>query len=145
MKIADWFLFWISKKFQFFFLNFRPLLGANFSDKLQNVFLLHIMSVPAVILHLSLTAPECLELLITHRVFKRCLELRMSEQSTRIIFNTLEGNYCLCLMGKNILWLDMTKLVLLSYLIKETLFILSVSMFCSGCFDIWRKGKAQLM
>jgi ubiquitin-protein ligase E3 B len=77
----------------------RPLLGANFSDNLLNTFLLHILSVPAIVLHMCVTAPECIELLITHRVFKRCLELLISEQSTRIIFNSLEGNYCLCLMG----------------------------------------------
>nr|KAG5689371.1 hypothetical protein BaRGS_019745 [Batillaria attramentaria] len=45
---------------------------------------------------------ECLELLVTHRVFKRCLELMTCEQSTRIIFNTLEGNYALCLMANMI-------------------------------------------
>ena len=43
---------------------------------------------------------QCVELLVTHRVFKRCLELLTCEQSTRIIFNTLEGNYALCLMGR---------------------------------------------
>ncbi|XP_076453206.1 ubiquitin-protein ligase E3B-like [Babylonia areolata] len=77
----------------------RPLLGANFSENLLNVFLLHVLSVPAIILHMSAIAPECVELLVTHRVFKRCLELLTCEQSTRIIFNTLEGNYALCLMA----------------------------------------------
>lgn len=80
----------------------RPLLGANFSENLLNVFLLHILSVPALVLHLSSLAPECLELLVTHRLFKRCLELMSCEQSTRIIFNTLEGNYALCLMANMI-------------------------------------------
>jgi len=39
-------------------------------------------------------------LLITNRVFKRSLDLLTNEQSTRIIFNSLEGNYALCLLGK---------------------------------------------
>ncbi|KAK7087302.1 ubiquitin-protein ligase E3B-like isoform X2 [Littorina saxatilis] len=77
----------------------RPLLGANFSENLLNVFLLHILSVPALVQHMSNIAPECTELLVTHRVFRRCLELLTCEQSTRIIFNTLEGNYALCLMA----------------------------------------------
>ena len=42
---------------------------------------------------------QCLTLLITNRVFKRSLDLLTVEQSTRIIFNSLEGNYALCLLG----------------------------------------------
>ena len=37
---------------------FRPLLGANFSENLLNVFLLHILSVPAIVLHMASIAPE---------------------------------------------------------------------------------------
>jgi len=43
---------------------------------------------------------QCMTLLITNRVFKRSLDLLTNEQSTRIIFNSLEGNYALCLLGK---------------------------------------------
>jgi len=43
---------------------------------------------------------QCLTLLITNRVFKRSLDLLTVEQSTRIIFNSLEGNYALCLLGR---------------------------------------------
>ncbi|XP_041348845.1 ubiquitin-protein ligase E3B-like [Gigantopelta aegis] len=77
----------------------RPLIAANFSDNLLTVFLLHILSVPAIIHHVASTAQECLSTLITHRIFKRCLDLMTNEQSTRIIFNSLEGNYALCLMA----------------------------------------------
>jgi thiamine phosphate synthase YjbQ (UPF0047 family) len=37
---------------------------------------------------------------MTHRLFKKCIDLLVNEQSTKIIFNTLEGNYALCLLGK---------------------------------------------
>lgn len=42
---------------------------------------------------------QCLNLLITHRIFRRALDLLTNEQSTRIIFNSLEGSYALCLLG----------------------------------------------
>ena len=44
---------------------------------------------------------QCIATLVTHRIFKRCLNLLTCEQSTRIFFNTLEGNYALCLMGES--------------------------------------------
>ncbi|XP_064648502.1 ubiquitin-protein ligase E3B-like isoform X2 [Lineus longissimus] len=77
----------------------RPLIAANYSDNLLTVFLLHILSVPGVIYHISTTAQECLAILMTHRLFKKCIDLLVNEQSTKIIFNTLEGNYALCLLA----------------------------------------------
>lgn len=37
---------------------FRPVIAAHFSDNLLRSFLLHIMSVPAVISHLNILTPE---------------------------------------------------------------------------------------
>jgi hypothetical protein len=37
---------------------FRPLLAANFSDNLLTLFVLNILSVPALVHHLSTTAPD---------------------------------------------------------------------------------------
>lgn len=45
---------------------------------------------------------QCMNVLVSHRIFKHCLDLLTNEQSTRIIFNSLEGNYALCLLGKSI-------------------------------------------
>ena len=36
----------------------RPLITAQFSDKLLSLFLLHILSVPAIVLHISNLSPE---------------------------------------------------------------------------------------
>ncbi|KAK2176480.1 hypothetical protein NP493_662g01045 [Ridgeia piscesae] len=77
----------------------RPLVAAEFSTNLTSVFLLHILSVPAVIFHLSAVAPECLVELMKYRIFSQSLVLLSNEQSTKIIFNTLEGNYALCLLA----------------------------------------------
>lgn len=38
----------------------RPLAAANFSDKLMSMFLIHILSVPALIKHLESLSPEVL-------------------------------------------------------------------------------------
>ncbi|XP_005112992.2 ubiquitin-protein ligase E3B [Aplysia californica] len=80
-------------------ISLRPLLSANFSNNLLSIFLLHILSVPAVVYYINTIAQDCVATLVTHRVFKRCLDLLTIEQSTRIIFNSLEGNYALCLMA----------------------------------------------
>ncbi|XP_021340570.1 ubiquitin-protein ligase E3B-like, partial [Mizuhopecten yessoensis] len=77
----------------------RPLIASNFSENLMNVFILHILSVPAIVCHMSNMSPVCLTQMVTHRIFKRSLDLLTNEQSTRIIFNSLEGNYALCLLA----------------------------------------------
>lgn len=43
---------------------------------------------------------QCLIQMMTHRIFSRSIELLCHEQSTKIIFNALEGNYALCLLGE---------------------------------------------
>ncbi|KAK2156726.1 hypothetical protein LSH36_206g00029 [Paralvinella palmiformis] len=87
----------------------RPLIAANFSQTLLTSFVLHIMSVPALIEHVFVMSQECLVLLMTHRLFKQCVELLCNEQSTRIVFNILEGNYALCLLA-NLIQLGMIEM-----------------------------------
>ncbi|XP_022906806.2 ubiquitin-protein ligase E3B [Onthophagus taurus] len=77
----------------------RPLISANFSDKLMTMFLIHILSVPGLIQHLETLTPECISKLVSHKIFPKSLELLASQQSMRIVFNTLEGNYALCLLA----------------------------------------------
>lgn len=36
----------------------RPLIAASFSDKLTTIFLIHILSVPAIVSHIQALAPE---------------------------------------------------------------------------------------
>ncbi|XP_064612255.1 ubiquitin-protein ligase E3B-like [Liolophura sinensis] len=87
----------------------RPLLAAGFSDNLLSAYLLHILSVPAIIHHVAEVAPECMDQLVTNRVFMKCLNLLANEQSTRIIFNSLEGNYALCMLA-NLIQLGETEM-----------------------------------
>ncbi|XP_023230770.1 ubiquitin-protein ligase E3B-like [Centruroides sculpturatus] len=76
----------------------RPLVAWQFSENIMNLFLLHILSVPALFHHLSNISPECITVFLSHGIFKKSLELLMTEQNTRILFNVLEGNYALCLL-----------------------------------------------
>lgn len=39
-------------------LSLRPLVSANFSEKLMTMFLIHILSVPAIIQHMQTLTPE---------------------------------------------------------------------------------------
>ncbi|KAH6932981.1 hypothetical protein HPB50_011235 [Hyalomma asiaticum] len=77
----------------------RPLITGQFSEDLMNLFLLHILSVPALVHHLLNIAPEAVTLLNSHGLFRRSLDILVVEQNMRIIFNALEGNYALCLLA----------------------------------------------
>ncbi|KAK4876027.1 hypothetical protein RN001_012449 [Aquatica leii] len=92
-------------------LSLRPLIAADFSDKFMSMFLIHIFSVPALVQHLENITPDCISVLINHTIFAKALELLSSQQSMRIVFNTLEGNYGLCLLAN---------LVQLGYIERET-------------------------
>ncbi|ESO98574.1 hypothetical protein LOTGIDRAFT_201597 [Lottia gigantea] len=119
----------------------RPLIAANFSDNLLSVFLLHILSVPAIVHHISVLSPDTLAILITHRVFKRCLDLMTNEQSTRIIFNSLQGNYALCLMA-NLIQLGFSEL---EGLIENTLNFMCVMIrLLDGCQKYVLSKKSNL-
>lgn len=45
---------------------FRPVIAAHFSDNLLRSFLIHIMSVPAVVSHLNTLTPEVVSSLTPH-------------------------------------------------------------------------------
>lgn len=42
---------------------------------------------------------QCITVLIHNQIFARSLDLLASQQSRRIVFNTLEGSYALCLVA----------------------------------------------
>jgi len=50
---------------------------------------------------------QCLTQLVAHRIFTKSVHLLSDEQCTKIIFNALEGNYALCLLGQFIFFLPM--------------------------------------
>ncbi|XP_044002807.1 ubiquitin-protein ligase E3B [Aphidius gifuensis] len=80
-------------------LTMRPLISSQMSDKLISLFLINVLSVPALVYHLNIHSSECISVMISHNLLSRSLVFLNSEQNLRIIFNALEGSYALCLLA----------------------------------------------
>lgn len=80
-------------------ISLRPMQCSAYADQQVQNFILHIFSVPGLILHLNGIAPEAVQILFREPILKRCIELLALEEYSRVIFPTLEGNYTLCLMA----------------------------------------------
>lgn len=77
----------------------RPLVLSNFSENLCSLFILNILSVPGLTLHLSAIASDGLKPLKTHVIYQKVLSFLQQEQSSRIVLNSLECSYTLCLLA----------------------------------------------
>ncbi|XP_072289441.1 ubiquitin-protein ligase E3B [Eucyclogobius newberryi] len=82
-----------------FTLALRPVLAAHFSDNLLRSFLLHIMSVPAVVHHLNVLTPECMATIQTHELLRKFILFLSREEQCSDICVCLEGSHTLCLLG----------------------------------------------
>uniref|UniRef100_A0A7N8XY67 Ubiquitin-protein ligase E3B n=1 Tax=Mastacembelus armatus TaxID=205130 RepID=A0A7N8XY67_9TELE len=78
-----------------FTLSLRPVIAAHFSDNLLRSFLLHIMSVPAVVSHLNMLTPE----VKTHELLRKFILFLSREEQCSDICVCLEGSHTLCLLG----------------------------------------------
>uniref|UniRef100_A0AAR2K2R5 Ubiquitin-protein ligase E3B n=1 Tax=Pygocentrus nattereri TaxID=42514 RepID=A0AAR2K2R5_PYGNA len=76
-----------------FTLSLRPVVAANFSDNLLRSFLIHIMSVPAIISHLNTLTPD------THDLMRKFILFVSREEQCSDICVCLEGSHTLCLLG----------------------------------------------
>ena len=54
----------------------RPVAAAGFSDKLLSLFVLHVLSVPALVAHLKATSPESMTILNKQEFLPKCLKVR---------------------------------------------------------------------
>ncbi|XP_043191371.1 ubiquitin-protein ligase E3B-like [Amphibalanus amphitrite] len=77
----------------------RPLVASQFSANDVSAYLISVLSVPGLVSHLQSTAPECLSAISTHGLLAKCTAHLLDQQALRIVFNTLEGNYALCLLA----------------------------------------------
>ncbi|KAJ8379360.1 hypothetical protein SKAU_G00001380 [Synaphobranchus kaupii] len=82
-----------------FTLSLRPVVAAHFSDNLLRSFLIHIMSVPAVISHLNTLTPECLGTIQAHDLLRKFILFLSREEQCADICICLEGSHTLCLLG----------------------------------------------
>ncbi|XP_028853145.1 ubiquitin-protein ligase E3B [Denticeps clupeoides] len=82
-----------------FSLSLRPVIAAHFSDNLLRSFLIHIMSVPAVVSHLNSLTPECMATIQTHDLLRKFILFLSREEQCLDICVCLEGSHTLCLLG----------------------------------------------
>ncbi|KAM4809996.1 ubiquitin-protein ligase E3B [Rhinophrynus dorsalis] len=82
-----------------FSLALRPVLAAQFSDNLLRSFLIHIMSVPALVSHLSILTPDRLAVIESHGLFHKFILFLSREEQCRDVCVCLEGSHTLCLLG----------------------------------------------
>ncbi|KAM6340582.1 ubiquitin-protein ligase E3B isoform 4-T13 [Alca torda] len=82
-----------------FSLALRPVVAAQFSDNLLRSFLIHIMSVPAIMTHLATLTPERLAVIESHDLFRKFILYLSREAQCRDVCVCLEGSHTLCLLG----------------------------------------------
>ncbi|XP_039770984.1 ubiquitin-protein ligase E3B isoform X2 [Ornithorhynchus anatinus] len=82
-----------------FSLALRPVVAAQFSDNLLRSFLVHILSVPAIVSHLSALSPECLTMLESHDLLHKFIVFLSHEDQCKDVCMCLEGSHTLCLLG----------------------------------------------
>lgn len=127
-----WFWLICMLPFEFTLIFFRPVIAAHFSDNLLRSFLLHIMSVPAVIFHLSVLTPEvivlntinhflshicivdnnrselsqqCMSSIQSHDLLRKFILFLSREEQCLDICVCLEGSHTLCLLGR-VFWIN---------------------------------------
>ncbi|XP_063769305.1 ubiquitin-protein ligase E3B [Pseudophryne corroboree] len=82
-----------------FSLALRPVVAAQFSDNLLRSFLVNIMSVPALISHLSILSPDRLSVIESNGLFHKFILFLSREEQCRDVCMCLEGSHTLCLLG----------------------------------------------
>lgn len=80
-------------------LSIRPLISGNFSENLMSMFLVHILSTPALIYQIESNISETLQLFQTNAILERSLELLEKEQNLKIITNSMKGTQSLALLA----------------------------------------------
>lgn len=80
-------------------LSIRPVLYGNFTENLILLFLINILSIPALIYHLKNISPECLDMFHTNSLLRRMLDLLYKEQSLVYVVDKLKGTQSLALLG----------------------------------------------
>uniref|UniRef100_A0A6I8SCR5 Ubiquitin-protein ligase E3B n=1 Tax=Xenopus tropicalis TaxID=8364 RepID=A0A6I8SCR5_XENTR len=82
-----------------FSLALRPVVAAQYSDNLLRSFLIHIMSVPALVSHLSTLTPDRLSVIESNGLFHKFILFLSREDQCSDVCECLEGSHTLCLLG----------------------------------------------
>lgn len=80
-------------------LTMRPLISGMFSENLMSMFVVQILSVPALVHHMEHLAADSLVSLQSHELLQKSLTLLDEEQSIKIIANSMQGTQSLALLA----------------------------------------------
>ncbi|XP_037044995.1 ubiquitin-protein ligase E3B [Bradysia coprophila] len=80
-------------------LSTRPLISGNFSENLLSMFVVQILSMPALIYFLEQNANDSLQSLQSHDILQRTLQLLIQDDSMKIITNSMQGTQSLALLA----------------------------------------------
>lgn len=80
-------------------LSTRPLISGNFSENLLSMFVVQILSMPAIIYFLEQHAPDSLQSLQSHEMLQKTLQLLIQDDSMKIITNSMKGTQSLALLA----------------------------------------------
>lgn len=80
-------------------LSVRPLLSGNFTENLMSMFLVHILSVPALVYQIETNVPDSMQIFQTNTLLERSLELLEKDQNMKIITNSMKGTQSLALLA----------------------------------------------
>ena len=80
-------------------LTLRPLVYNEFNQDTMHLFFKHVLSVPALILHTNETCKEALAMFHKHKLFDHVINYLNDEKCLSSLFDQLEANYMICLLG----------------------------------------------
>lgn len=80
-------------------LSTRPLISGNFSENLLSMFVVQILSTPALVYFLEQHANDSLQLLQSHDILQRTLQLLIQDESMKVIANSMQGTQSLALLA----------------------------------------------
>lgn len=123
-------------------LSLRPLVSAQFSEKLLTMYIIQILSVPTLLYHMQQISPESIISFRSYSMFDKCLEFLSTDQNMRIVFNTLEGNYALCLLA-NLIQMAHSEREYAQPDSYHPTFVLVVTRFLDSCqqYVVCKKGN----
>lgn len=80
-------------------LSVRPLVSGNFTENLMSMFLVHILSVPALIYQIENNVADSMQLFLSNGLLAHSLDLLEKEQNMKIVINSMKGTQSLALLA----------------------------------------------
>lgn len=88
-------------------LSIQPLISGNFTENLMTMYIVQILSLPALVYQIEMNVNDSMQMFHTHNMLERSLELLEKEQNMKIITNSLKGCQTLALLANLIHLFDL--------------------------------------